>query len=193
VRTTIEPLIRRLRRSAHGAIVALVLSGAASCRQVSAPIEQFTVTVEIPPAKGKPAPAPPEGALRPWRVWVNQERPRQKKAPEWRAFGAKDGAALDLAADGRWRCVVNPVRVLGKANERAQIADWIVSRTVRCSSDGWKTFVGTFVQVGFDSDGKETQSTPSAPVYLNDQVGGVERSTVVVLEGAKPARRVMVD
>jgi hypothetical protein len=124
---------------------------------------------------------------------VNQEEPRQHKAPSWRAVGAKEGANLGLAMDGRWRCLVNPVHVVGKANERAQIATWIVSRTVRCSRDGYRTSVESRVQAWFDDDGKEFQTTPSIPLYLNDLVGGKKRVTVVVLEGQKLTRRPMVD
>lgn len=170
-----------------------ILCAAAACRRSSPPFDAFEVTLEVKPAKGRPAATPPDGALRPWRVWVNQERPRQKKAPTWRVYGAKEGAFLDLAADGKWQCLVNPVKVFGKVNERAKIADWIVSRTVRCSCDGWRAYVDGFVQASFDAEGKETETTPSAALYLNDTVGGAPRATVVVLEGEKTVRGPLVE
>jgi hypothetical protein len=166
---------------------------AAACRRAEPPFERFDVQLEIPPAKGQPALAPPEAVLRPWRVWVNQEEPRQHKAPAWRAVGAKEGANLELAADGRWRCLMNPVHVLGKANERAKIATWIVSRSIRCSRDEYRTSVEGRAQAWFELDGKEIQTTPSVPLYLNDTVGGQKRVTVVVLEGEQVKRRPMVD
>jgi hypothetical protein len=166
----------------------LVPVALSACRKSAPPFETFGVTLELPTSKNTDA-SPPQGALRPWRVWVNQEEPRQKKAPEWRSFGAKDGAVLDLAADGKWRCIVNPVRVRGRANEQAKTAEWVVSRTVRCSSDGWSSHVEAFVEADFDADGKEVDVTPSAALRLNDVVGGAARSTVVVLEGEKTSRR----
>ena len=94
-----------------------------------------------------------------------------------------------MAGDGKWRCLLNPVRVVGKVSERNKVATWIASRTVRCSSDGWRTFVQGLVHAGFDPDGKETETTASAVLYLNEQMGGAPRSTVVVLEGEKQAPR----
>jgi len=126
-------------------------------------------------------------------VWVNQEEPRQHKAPAWRVIGAKEGVRLELATDGKWRCLVNPVHVLGKLNERAKIGRWIVSRSIRCSKDDFRTSVEGRVQAWFDVDGKEFETTPSVPLYLNDNVGGQKRVTVVVLEGQKVKPRPMMD
>jgi hypothetical protein len=172
---------------------ALVLCAAIGCGRSRSPFQEFTVTHEIPPAKGQPAAVPPEGALRPWRVWVNQEYPRQKKAPAWRSVDAKQGSFVDLAEDGKWRCLVNPVHVVGKANERGKIASWVVTRSVRCSADGFRTSVEGRVLAAFDADGRETQTTPSAPLYLSDTVAGQRRFTAVVLEGEKTTRRPEVD
>lgn len=172
----------------------LATAGAAvACQRHEPPFETFEVQLELPPAKGQPATTPPDAALRPWRVWVNQEEPRQHKAPAWRSVGPKEGVHLELAADGRWRCLLNPAHVLGKVNERAKIALWIVSRAVRCSRDEFRTSVEGRVQAVFDTDGKEIETTPSAPLYLNDKVGGQKRVTVVVLEGQRVKQKPMVD
>ena len=172
----------------------LAFAGAAvACRKAELPFEKFEVELEVPPPPGQPAATPPEAVFRPWRVWVNQEEPRQHKAPEWRVIGAKEGTNLGLAMDGRWRCLVNPVHVLGKLNERAEIGRWIVSRSVRCSRDEYRSSVEGRAQAWFDDDGKEFETTPSVPLYLNDIVGGKKRVTVVVLEGLKVKHRPMVD
>jgi hypothetical protein len=184
-------------RSSAGSVVrvacsiALVLSswvGLSSCKRGgSAPLDSFEVTVDLPPQPGKPAQVPPERALLPFRVWVNQETPRQKKTPEWRTIPAKEGVVLDMAPDGNWSCLVNPVKVLGKNDEDGVVAHWTTSRTLRCSSDGWKTSVEGLVRVGYAPDGKRGETDPKAVFHLRDVVGGAPRFTVVVLE-ALPAK-----
>lgn len=166
----------------------LVLGATEGCKSASPPFEAFEVRREIPVAKGQPDAPPPEGVLRPWRVWINQERPRQKKAPDWRVYAAKDAAMLDIASDGKWRCLLNPIHALGKINEHGKIGSWIASRAIRCSSDGWRTFVEGPVQTSFDPQGNEIETGASAVLYLNEVVGGVPRSTAVVLEGEKQRR-----
>jgi len=175
--------------SSRLAVAATVLGLTTACRGASPPFEEFELTTERPPPKGQPATAPPEGALRPWRVWINQEHPAQKKNPAWHAYGPRDRALLDLAPDGNWRCLINPAHVLGKVNERGKISTWIVSRNVRCSSDGWRTNAEGRVEAAFDPDGTERVTLPSAAVYLNDSVNGTPRSTVLVLEGQKVPQR----
>jgi hypothetical protein len=149
-------------------------------------LEKYEVTIELPPEPGKPAPVPPDAALEPFRVWVNQETPRQKKNPEWQTIPAKEGRVLDMAADGNWSCLVNPVKVFGKIDEDRTVAHWTTSRTLRCSSDNWKTAIEGVVRVGYAPDGKRGDTDPRAAIYLKDNVGGAPRSTVVVLEPSKP-------
>jgi hypothetical protein len=165
-----------------------LMATASGCRHREPPIGRFEVKFDLASLAAKVSPEPPPGVLRPWRVWVNQERPRQKKNPEWRSFGAKEGVVLDIASDGKWRCVVNPVSVLGTVGEKAKLAGWVASRSIRCSSDGWKTNIEAIVRAGFDPDGNPTQIDSSAVLYLNDSVAGQDRTTVVVLEGERVTR-----
>jgi len=146
------------------------------------PIDRYEVMLDIPPKPGKPAPEPSESVLAPFRVWVNQESPMQKKTPEWRSYPAKEGASIELAPDGKWRCLLNPVRIRGKYEETRKLDFWAVSRTLRCSSDGWATYVEGLVSAQYDETGKREHAEPPAAMYLKDIVGGVPRSTVVVLE-----------
>ena len=149
-------------------IVAVVLScaGLAGCkrdpRSGPAPLDTFEVTIEVPPPAGSAAPAPPERVLAPFRVWINQETPRQKKTPEWRTFPAKDGVVLDMAPDGNWSCLLNPARVFGQIDEDGSVTHWTTSRTLRCSNDQWKTSVESLVRVGFAGDGKRGEADPKA-------------------------------
>lgn len=164
-----------------GVAVAL-LGTAVGCGGHTPPLGTFEVTFELPPKPGQPAPTPPDAALRPWRVWINQELPRQKKNPEWRPYAAKDGALLDVATDGKWRCLMTPARLFAKFDDRKKVAEWTSSRNVRCSSDGWRTHVETLVRCRFAPDGKPTTSDPPGAMYLNDVVNQEPRTTVVVLE-----------
>ena len=149
-------------------------------------LEKFEVTTELPPEPGKPEPAPPAAALEPFRVWVNQEIPRQKKNPEWQTIPAKEGRVLDMAPDGNWSCLVNPVKVFGKIDDDRSIVHWTTSRTLRCSSDNWKSSVEGMVRVGYAPDGKRGEADPRVAINLKDMVAGAPRLTVVVLEPLKP-------
>jgi hypothetical protein len=154
------------------------------------PLDAFEAKLEVPSAPGAAPPSVPEGALGPFRVWINQETPRQKKTPEWRSFGAKEGLLLDLAADGKWRCLLNPVHLLGRLDDKRTADHWTASRTLRCSSDGWATYVEALVRVGYQRDGKLDEADPRSALYLEDTVGGHRRVTAVVLDyKPEPARR----
>lgn len=171
-------------------VVAVLLSSPVACRSTgsgsTAPPEGFEVELELPPPPGNAAVVPPDGALSASRIWVNQEVPRQKKTPEWREIPAKQGAPVDMAVDGRWRCVVDAVKVHGRADEDATVAHWTTSRSVRCSTDGFRTFVQGLVREGYDPAGKPTGADPRAVLRLRDVVEGTARTTVVALEGAGP-------
>jgi hypothetical protein len=130
---------RPLRWVAFSIFAFALASALGGCRDrrnaAEAMLEKYEVTIELPPEPGKPAPAPPDAALEPFRVWVNQETPRQKKNPEWQLVPAKEGKVLDMAPDGNWSCLVNPSKAFGKIDEDRSVVHWTMSRTLRCSSD----------------------------------------------------------
>ncbi len=159
-----------------------LLLAAVGCRRESPALENYAVTYEVQPENGKPGEPPPDPALGPWRVWINQERPRQKKAPEWTPVPAKEARLLELAPDGHWRCGVNGVRLLGKTGESGSIELWQATRALRCSTDGFRTHVDAVVHATFDDSGKQLAADPRSVIYLNDVVDGVPRVTVVGLE-----------
>jgi len=172
------------------AVVALTGSSLGGCKpdsrkKANTELGKVEVTTDLPPLPGSPTPTAPESAFEPFRVWVNQESPRQKKTPEWRTIPGKEGVVLDMAPDGNWTCLVNPVQVFGNGDD-GRVAHWTTSRTVRCSSDNWRTSVQGLVRVGYDPDGKRGESDPPVALYLKDIVAGVPRVTVVVLESVKP-------
>jgi hypothetical protein len=180
---------RPLRWVAFSIFAFALASALGGCRDrrnaAEAMLEKYEVTIELPPEPGKPAPAPPDAALEPFRVWVNQETPRQKKNPEWQLVPAKEGKVLDMAPDGNWSCLVNPSKAFGKIDEDRSVVHWTMSRTLRCSSDNWKTAIEGVVRVGYAPDGKRGEADPRAAFYLKDTVAGAPRSTTVVLEPPK--------
>jgi hypothetical protein len=181
-------MTRRPTRAGEIVIAGILLAALAGCRTRKGipPLDHYEMTLEVPPAPGKPAPAVPDTVLGPARVWINQETPRQKKTPVWQPFPAKDGTLLDLSPDGKWRCLLNPVHVLGSVEESATVERWTTSRTLRCTSDNWSTFVEGLVTGVYAQDGKRVEGVPRAVLYLKDVVGGQPRSTVVVLDGEIP-------
>lgn len=170
------------------AVAAFVLVTSSGCRSRPPPFDHFEVKLE-PQLPGKSAPEPPSAAFRPWRVWVNQEQPRQKKNPQWASYGAKDGALVDLSPDGHWSCLLTPVTLVATSAERGGVGAWTASRSLRCSSDHWRSYVESRVRAAFDPQGKPGEIDPSGVLYLSDIVAGALRSTVVVLEGKKVAPR----
>lgn len=173
-----------------GVAVAL-LGAAAGCGTHAPPLGTFEIAFELAPKAGQPAPTPPDAAMKPWRVWINQELPRQKKNPEWRPYAAREGALLDVATDGKWRCLVSAARVFAKFDDHMKVDEWITSRNVRCSGDGWRTHAETLVRCRFAPDGTPTTSDPPGAMYLADVVNREPRSTVVVLEPLGGYRREM--
>ena len=91
-----------------------------------------------------------------------------------------------MAQDGNWSCLINPVRIFGKIDDDLTVTHWTTSRTLRCSSDNWRTSIEGLVRVGYAPDGKRGDADPRAALYLKDIVAGVPRATVVVLEPSKP-------
>jgi hypothetical protein len=145
------------------------------------PLGSYQVLFEAPPPAGSARPSPVPAAERPWRVWVNQEVPRQKPNPHWKPSPIKETTLLEMAADGRWRCAVTPAEVLARIGEDLKLGSWQVSRRLVCSNDGWLTNVEERAQVTYGLDGKVVDSKTEASLILNDQVGGKPRVTVVGL------------
>jgi predicted small lipoprotein YifL len=169
-----------------GALVACHREGP----QPGPPADAFDVRVDAPAQKGKPFPAAPDAASTPWKVWINQEEPRQKKAPVWQHYDAKASTLLDLAADGTWRCALGAVHVVGHTSEHGAMATWTASRKIRCSTDGFRTYVESLVRAEYAPDGALTGLDPPGALYLNEVVKGEKRFTAVVLKkDGKPVAR----
>jgi hypothetical protein len=91
-----------------------------------------------------------------------------------------------MAQDGHWRCVVDAVKVQGKSDEDATVQLWTTFRSVRCSADGFRTFVQGSSREGYAADGTPAGAEPRAVLHLHDVVAGAPRVTVVAIEGDVP-------
>jgi len=187
-----------LSTTERAAAFAFCLGSVTAChREAPAPgppADVFDAKVDAPEVKGKPFPPPPDAALTPWKVWINQEEPRQKKAPVWQHYDAKGSPVLDLAADGAWRCSLGAVHVVGQTMEHGALRSWTASRKIRCSTDGFRTQVESMVRAEYGPDCTMTGLDAPGAMYLRDVVNGQPRTTVVVLKkDGKPVPRPAVD
>lgn len=143
---------------------------------------EFRIDYDLPARPGARAPSPPAPALSPWRVWINQERPRQKKNPQWSAVPAKSGAKLDMAPEGHFRCVLTPVSLFAHQESETEVKTWTATRAVRCSSDGFRTNVESRLVVDVSPTGEVTLPPEREPsLLLHDVVAGQNTETVVAL------------
>lgn len=126
---------------------------------------------------------PPESLVGPARVWVNQERPRQKKNPKWQTVDGRKAVELELASDGRWRCILNPLEIRARPDEdEAKVEAWHVQRSVLCSSDGWKTWTEHPHVDLVNPDGeKQASMSEQTEIFLRELVGGRTRETTIVV------------
>jgi hypothetical protein len=125
---------------------------------------------------------PPQVASETWRVKVMQEIPRQKKNPRWRTLKIDEAVDLEMPPGTRYRCLVNPVRFRPWEDEiSSKVIKWDLIRSVRCSSDGWRTYSELVHGVSMGGGG-ETPSPISrqGELYLHDWVDG-KRSQITVL------------
>jgi hypothetical protein len=158
-------------------------SASAAAEAVAAPpFEKFELEPWKSPRKGIDPVAPPEGLLTTWRVFVNQERPRQKKNPRWIPLPPREAVTLPMAEDGRFRCIVNPLRVQARPNDDDSGVDaWILTRSVLCSGNGWRTWTDSPHQVVVLPEGKRTRTIEQTDVLLREPIDGKTRETTIIL------------
>jgi hypothetical protein len=163
-----------------------VASSSASATRADAahppPFEKFELAPWKSPREKIAPVAPPGSLLETWRVFVNQERPRQKKNPRWISLPPREGVTLPMAEDGRFRCIVNPLRVQARPNDDLSGVDaWVLMRSVLCSGDGWRTWTDSPHQVVVLPDGKRTATIEQTDVLLREPIDGKVRETTIIL------------
>jgi hypothetical protein len=163
---------------------------AAPATALAAPRTTFEIIDDFPRKPGTPAPQPPEAALKPWQVWVNQERPRQKRNPRWNAHDAKASVDLELEPGTSFRCLLNPVRLSARSEETGEVEAWSVWRSVRCSSDGWTTHVEAQLTIEVTGDGTWPERIEPAPLFLRETVDGKPREISIALRPLREPKSV---
>jgi hypothetical protein len=117
---------------------------------------------------------PPQAANHPWRVITLQEWPRPKKTPHWRVVKREEAPELEMPERSRFRCIVNPV-VYRVVEDEVPLKPqgWTLLRTVRCSSDGWRTYSQAAYSEFVGQDGTPgDRSGRQAELYLHDVIDG---------------------
>lgn len=166
--------------SARATSSASAASGAADAHEP--PAGKLVFSPWKPPRKGIEPVAPPKSLLETWRVFVNQNKPRQKKNPRWKKLPPKESVMLDMAPDGSYRCLVTPLEVVGRPTEDLDALDaWVLTRNLRCSSNGWKTWTESPHIVIVRPDGERQAVLEHTDVFLRERIGGEVRETVLIL------------
>jgi hypothetical protein len=157
--------------------------GAPSAFAAEPPLEAFRLEPWVSPRKGIDPVTPPESLLRPWRAFVNQERPRQKKNPRWQSLPPKEAVFLEMQGESAFRCLVNPLEIGARTDEdETEVEAWVLMRRMRCSSDGWATWAQVEHTVLVDLDGKERPLIDHGELFLRERrEGAPPRETTVFL------------
>jgi hypothetical protein len=126
--------------------------------------------------------APPDSLLAPWRIFVNQERPRQKKNPRWAPLPSKEAVTVAMPEGSAYECIVNPLVIKAQPNEKADgIEAWALSRGVLCSKDGWHAWTESLHQAFVTPDGERKEPAEQTIILLRERTGKDVRETTVVL------------
>lgn len=147
------------------------------------PAETFALEPWKSVRKGVEPVMPPEDLLEPWRAFVNQERPRQKKNPKWQTLPPKQSITLQMPEGSSYRCQVGPLVVRGHGTEAQDAVQmWVLSRSLKCSSDGWQTFSEQVHQVFVKPDGDREVPVDRTIALLRErgQGDGLKETTVIL-------------
>ena len=146
------------------------------------PFGQFKVQ-KWPPLSvdGRPTVSPPAAALRPWRS--NVQRDDDESRPVFVEMPADDSSLLAMPVAFPWRCLLSPVEIRGNGPYGAPVPEyWIVTRSVRCSQDQWRTVVEASNHVFAYKDGRVEAPADVLTLRLKDPNG--MGATVVVVPPA---------
>ncbi|MET0387001.1 MAG: hypothetical protein ABW321_13630 [Polyangiales bacterium] len=137
-----------------------------------------------------PAVEPPDLAEETWRVLVSQNKPIQRKTPTWQPLPAADTVELQMPEQSGFRCLVAPLVVRSEANTfGTAFKAWVMTRNVLCSSDGFRTWNETGLQVELAADGGR-RIGPEAGLLLRERVAGeaAPREMFVLLRSDREQR-----
>jgi len=160
----------------------------------SAPLALPTFTFQAPEVwrsrrEGEAPVEPPDMERETWRVMVNQVEPLQRETPKWQSVRASETVELAMPKDSSFRCIAPPLEVHSEANMMAtKFKAWVMTRSFLCSSDQFKSWTETQLQVTQAADGTRT-SGPEAGLLLRDRGAGEPVRKVFVLMRSEPYKR----
>lgn len=119
---------------------------------------------------------PPDVKDEVWRAFVNQEQPIQKQTPLWQPLPPMETVELRMPEGSGFRCVVNPLVVGPETDEWGmRLERWVMTRTVMCSSDGFRTWTEYphVVYLEVDGDRKVANEATEGTLRQRDADGKV--------------------
>jgi hypothetical protein len=140
--------------------------------------------------------APPDLAAETWRALVTQNRPLQAPTPRWQALPAADNVELAMQPGVRFRCLVTAVDVAPEADDfNRKLKAWVLTRKLRCSGDGWRSWTEYPHRVRLVKDGtREATVVAEALLREHDSAPAAEgaRETEVLIRDDKEQRAASV-
>jgi len=114
--------------------------------------------------------APPDLAAETWRALVTQNHPLQAPTPHWQALPAAENVELAMQPGVRFRCLVTAVEVAPEADDfNRKLKAWVLTRRLRCSGDGWRSWTEYLHRVRLLQDGSGTrEATAVAEALLRE-------------------------
>jgi len=137
---------------------------------------------------GPPIPAPDPTSLT-WYVLVDQYEPHQKKTPLWQALSARETVEVQMPEGSAFRCVAPPLEIRAEANDfDTALEAWRLSRSVLCSSDGFRTWSSYAHRIAIMPDGARQPDYKSDAWLSERATDGTVQNTVLSLRAQTPRR-----
>jgi len=160
-------------------------------RQVQVAAQPLVFRFEAPqPWKARVGDAtvpPPDLDAETWRVLVSQTEPLQRKTPRWQSLPARETVEMAMPPGSRFRCVASPLVVKSEGDDFGKVLEaWHLKRSFHCSSDDFRTWTETLLQVRLDADGSRQLVGSDAGILLRQRdEDGTVRETFVLMRSDK--------
>ena len=109
--------------------------------------------------------------------------PRPKKNPHWKTIPIEASGDIELPAGSHYRCIYNPIEFRAPTNEKASgVEHWDLLRNVRCSNDGWATYVQAIHEIIISPEGTSiARSIEQTELGLHEVINGVSIDYTIAL------------
>ena len=126
--------------------------------------------------------APPDPAQEQWRVFVNQQRPMQRKTPVWRPLAAAESAVVQMPEVSSYRCIVTPLQIAAEHNDfNTKLLGWTLQRDLLCSADQWRSWTVHPHKVRILPDGTRKTTMAGEVLFSERDPDQQVRETFVLL------------